>query len=284
MVRKVNRFGITLAALGALAASLRAEVEYPQGVQDFEAFAPGTDLATALPNWVIVNDSGANFTMVVEDDVMGVVEPRCRSTQWLRSTDMDGANVQNRYYSPQIVAQGETTYRWTWHVNLETTPPGGAGDVKPKLTIQHRDPANAFMNAWGIDFTATGANLIVLGIGGPAASAPLYPLSGATAVGEWVKIDLIVDFVGNTVSASVNNGTSVSLPINLNGNQNQFRFCYRGEGTGNVQTMNVDDVEVCVGPNCPQVILCPAAGVPGIVAMASLILAAGTLAVRRRRA
>jgi hypothetical protein len=275
-----------------LAPSATGEVGYPQGVQDFEAFSPGEDLASVLPNWVIVSDSApaSNFTLEIANDVLSDCQKRCDSSRWLRSTDIDGGNVQNRYYSPAVVSQGEDTYQWSFYVNLETTPPGGA-NTKPKLTIQHRNAGNAFANAWGIEFADTGASLIVTGIGGAAASTPLYSLSGATGVGQWVKLDLIVNLTTDVVSASANNGEPVSLPINLaSPNPNEFRFCYRGEGAGNVQTMLVDDVAVCVGsgctkePACTSITECPALGIVGLLGLAGgLLVTGGTISVVRRR-
>jgi len=257
------------------AASARAEVAYPSGTQDFEALTVGQPLTTALPGWPFVNmPANSPFTVTVANDVNGVVTPRGTSTKWLRSNDMDGTAVQNRFYSPGIVTQNENCYRWTWYVNLETLPPGGT-DTKPKLTIQHRDtqPVPAYANAWGIEFTATGANLIVLGIGGTTASVPL---SGTISVKQWAQLELSVNFKTNFVSASIGPGPESSLPINLNGNKADFRFCYRGEGAGNVQRLLVDDVSVIVGE------FCPALSIPGMAAMLALIASAGGVVAFRR--
>jgi len=244
----------------------------------------GQSLSVALPTWAFVNTSvpASNFTVQVANDWNSIVQPRTgsSSTKWLRSNDTDAGNVQNRFYSPEIVSQGEDCYHWTWYVQLETTPPGGASDTKPKLTIQHRDGANAFQNAWGIEFTAAGANLIVLGIGGTAASTPFYPLTGATAVGQWVRIDLYADFEANLVKAKVNDGPCVVLPISLTGDQTKFRFCYRGEGTGNIQRLLVDDISVDVGGECAA---CPTITSVGIVLMAVLVISAGAIVGRRLR-
>ncbi len=274
-----SRFFVSLLVLAMSFAAARAEVGYPSGTQDFESLTVGQSLTAALPSWVFFNVPPASpFTVTVANDWNSIVQPRTgsTSTKWLRSNDTDATNVQNRYYSPEIVTQGEGTYHWTWYIQLETTPPGGA-DTKPKLTIQHRDTPTTFANAWGVEFTATGANLTVLGIGGTAGSAPLYSLTGNTAVGQWVKIDLTANFCSNVVSASANDGPSVSLPINLTGDQTKLRFCYRGEGTGNIQRMLVDDISFEVGGSCPT--LTPA----GMVGMAALMSAAGGLVVLRRR-
>ena len=217
---------------------------YPSGKQDFEGMSLGDEII-AITEWVITNSSLTSgiFTVRSVNDVLGVVGPRGASTRWLRMRDQDAADVQNRFYSPTIVSAGDFDYKWTYWVNLEQMPPGGAA-VKTRIVVQHLD--GGFSNAWGIEFTATGANLVVVGIGGTPASAPLYAISSPTGVGDWVKLEIAVDFTANTVSASVNDVPTASLAISLTGSKDTFRWCYRGEGTGNVMTMLVDDVCVDV--------------------------------------
>ena len=232
------------------------DVGFPAGTQTFESMPVGGILDVALPPWFTVNQSApaSLYSVVAANDVLGSQTPRGDSTRWLRITDADGGNVQNRFYSGPVQATDDPHgYSWNFFVNLETIPPGGAS-VKPKFSIQHNDTAAAgFANAWAIEFTDTGANLIVFGIGGAAASTPLYPLTGSTGLGQWVQLQLSVSFLANTVSASVNNGASVSLPINLaaTADKKLFRFCYRGEGVGNAGTLLLDDVSVAVLPAVP---------------------------------
>ena len=260
---------------GALADSQRVygEVAYPSGTQNFESMSVGDGVQT-LPGWPVVNESmpADQFTVEAADD--GGPPPALASTRWLRVTDTDGTAVQNRFYSPTIVAPQTHDYEWTVYVKLETTPPGG-GATKPRIAIQH--VGDGFANAWGIAFTDSGANLIVTGIGGSAASTLLYPLSGATAVGDWVKLKLRVLFSQNTVSASANDGAFVSLPIALSGDPKVFRFCYRGEDSGNVAQLLIDDVSVFVG-----VVDIPAASTWGLAAMVLLLAICGTVLVERR--
>lgn len=226
----------------------QAQIVYPGGTEDFESMTLGADV-TAIPDWIVVNTSVplSNFTVVAANDVLGVVTPRGASTQWLRVDDVDAADVQNRFYSGALQAPMALDYKWTFFINLETIPPGGT-DVKPKLTIQHFGAG--FANAWGIEFTDIGANLIVLANGGTPGSVPLYALGPGTGVGDWVKLELIVHFDTNTVSASANDGPLASLPINLIDDPKIFRFCYRGEGTGNIVRMLVDDVSVETASAC----------------------------------
>jgi len=86
-----------------------------------------------------------------------------------------------------------------------------------------------------------------------------------------------VSFVDDTVSATVNDEAPVSLPINLSAtaDRRQFRFCYRGEGTGNINKMLIDDVSVAVN----QVI--PAVSSWGLLALVLALAVTGTLAVRK---
>ncbi|MEK6676551.1 MAG: hypothetical protein AABZ47_12975 [Planctomycetota bacterium] len=263
-----------------MAASLvQAEVGYPSGIQDFESMAVGNGVLT-LPSWVVVNTSAnpADFTVVAADDFDSMIQPRGTSTRWLRVRDVDAANVQNRFYSPGIVAPSTLDYKWVFWVNLETIAPGGTA-TKPKLVIQHRDGANNYANAWGIEFTDTTANLAVLGIGGTPASTPLYTIASPNGLNDWVKLQLDVLFSEGIIEARFNNSSPVSLPINLNGNPQEFRFCYRGEGTGNVMTMLVDDVSVLVG-NLP--VKGPAVSFLGVAAMSILTVGVGAWVTRRR--
>lgn len=220
----------------------------PGGLDDFESLLLG-DTVEGMINYAFVNTSTTTgiYTVRTVNDVLGVVGPRpgSTSTQWLRIRDQDSGNLQNRWYTQPLSTGGDFDYTWTFFINIEETPPSGAAG-KPRLVVQHLD--GSFQNAWGVEFANTGASLVVTGIGGTAASTPLYALSGPTAIGQWVRLDLSVDFTGNTVSAAFNSGTPVSLPINLSGtaDKSQFRFCYRGEGTGNINTMLIDDISVAV--------------------------------------
>lgn len=225
-----------------------AQIAFPGGVEDFEALGVGDDVSL-IPDWFTVNTSAnpLDYTVLAADDVLSVVGPRGASTRWLRVTDVDASDVQNRFYSGNVVAPSALDYKWTFYVNLETVPPG-AGAGKPRLTIQHLAPS--FANVWGIEFADTGASLIVIGNGGPAGSAPLYSLASPTDVGDWVKLEMWVAFSTNTIAASVNDGPVVSLPINLIGDPNTYRFCYRGEGPGNAVTMLIDDVTLETAQPC----------------------------------
>lgn len=244
----VSRIVRLFVVLGICTSVSQAAIEFPSGIEDFESFPLGTN-AGSIPDWVVVNDTPATATFTVANDVNGSVTPRGASTQWLRVNDTEAGNVQNRFYSGAVIANVDPdSYGWVFYVNHEIAPPAGAG-TKPKLTIQHFDNGpGAFANSWGIEFTDTGANLIVLGNGGPASSTPLYALASPTGIGDWIRLELNVDFQTNLVSAEVNNGAPVSLPISLaaTADKKVQRFCYRGEGTNNTNRMLVDDIEVFV--------------------------------------
>jgi len=224
------------------------QIAWPSGTQDFEDMALG-DAITTITDWVVVNTSAtqSDFAIVATDNVNGGASTGHApgSTKWLRSTDIDGAAVQNRFYSAFVMAPAvPSEYTWTFWVNLENTPPTTSGNTLPKLTVQH-PVSGTPTNLWGVQFDSASASLAVLNAaGGTVASTPMYAISGGTGVGSWVRIDLTVDLAGGTVSAATNSGTPVSLPIAPAGTVDltSFRLCYRGEGTGNVQRLLLDDV------------------------------------------
>lgn len=230
-------FGVSLVLLLGAAPMVTAQVAFPEGTQDWESMNVGESIF--ILDWVIVNGSvpAGQFTIVAADDPFP--PPGLASSRWVRVTDIDGGDVQNRFYSPPVVAPTTLPYHWTFHVLLEATPPGG-GSAKPRFTIQHFD-GNGFSNAWGIEISDASTDLVVTGVGGTGASAAL---GGPLPLNTWVRLDLSVDFVQGTVSGSIDGGSSVSLPIALNADATALRFCYRGEGTGNVVNMLVDDVRV----------------------------------------
>lgn len=230
--------------------TVASTLAFPAGTQDFESVQLG-DEVIAIDGWTITNTSTTTgiFTARVVSDLLGTVGPRpgSSSARWLRIRDQDDGDVQNRFYTVPIVTPDPRNYRWSFFVNLEEEPPDGAVTM-PRLMVQHRD--GAFVSAWGIEFTAAGANLIVTDLGGTPASAALYALAAPTGIGDWVGLELAVDLDAQTVAASVNGEAPVSLPIDLapGADPQEFRFCYRGEGAGNVNTMLLDDVSVEVTP------------------------------------
>lgn len=248
----------------------------PSGTDDFENMSLG-DEVTAITDWIIVNDSLQEgiFTVRAVNDVLGSITPRNGSTQWLRIRDQEAADQANRFYSPDISPGSPSNYTWTFYVNIEETPPGAGAANRPRFTIQHDN--GGFSNAWGIEFSDAGADLIVTGIGGTPASTPIYALSSPTGLGDWVKLDLAVDFVAQRVTAFVNDVSAGFLPINLTGDENLFRFCYRGEGTDNVNTMLLDDVSVDVVDQ-PAV---PTTSEWGMIVLALGLLCGGTILMRR---
>jgi len=264
--------GRSILAAGIMGSAALAQIQYPSGTESFESMNIGDDVFSL--GWPVVNDSPVPTDFTVRAVQTPTPPLGINSTRALRVLDVDGGNVQNRFYSPFVVAPSEQNYVWTFYVRLQATPPGG-GASKPRFTIQHDN--GGFANAWGIEFRDTGAHLIVTGIGGTAASTPLYPLASPTGLNQWVRIDLSVNFTSNTVNALVNGSSPASLPINLTGDKKVFRFCYRGEGTGNVADMLLDDVSVLVGATGAV----PAASTWGLIVTALLLLAVGTAAFHR---
>ena len=228
--------------------TVAAGLAFPTGTQDFEGMQLG-DQVVAITDWVVVNTSTTPgiFTVRAVNDVNGSKTARGSSTQWLRIRDQEAADEQNLFYSNTITSPDDRSYVWTFFVNLEQTPPVGK---RPSITIQHVD--GAFTNAWGIRLNPSAVALFVAVAGGPPAGTTLYSIGGNMGIGDWVKIELAVDFTNNEVSACANDGTAVTLPINPGASfdKTQFRICYRGEGNGNVMTLLLDDVSV-LDPDVP---------------------------------
>jgi len=219
---------------------------FPSGLQDFENVPLG-DEVFAITDWVVVDQSAPGvFTVRSVGDVLGVPGPRpgSKSNRWLRIRDQDAADVQNRFYSAPVVFPVETGYRWTFFLNIERLPQDDQSST-PRLVIQHRD-TGGFANAWGIEVTRTSVNLVVTGIGGTPQGARIYQIGPGMDVGDWVRIDLFVDFAGGDVRATANQGAPAILPIDLapTADKKDFRFCYRGEGLGNEATLLLDDLSV----------------------------------------
>ncbi|MEM1088851.1 MAG: hypothetical protein AAGI67_00600 [Pseudomonadota bacterium] len=219
---------------------------FPAGVQDFESLLLG-DTVSVIQNWPVVDSSPTGaFTIRTVSDVLGTTTPRSMdSSQWLRIHDADPGDVQNRFYGPTIEAVVESNYEWRFFNAVEAPPPA-SGDNYPRYTIQHID--GGFANTWGIEYRNDGVYLVVIGSGGTPASTLIQASTYPDDLGVWQEVSLMVDFGMDTVSASIDGQTPVSLPINLaaTADATRFRFCYRGEGVGNVGTFLLDDVSVAV--------------------------------------
>ncbi len=220
--------------------TVASTLAYPSGTRDFESLLLG-DLLSVIQDWPIVDSSppGA-FTVRTVSDVMGVPSTRGTSTQWMRIHDGDPADVQNRFYGPTISAPELSNYEWFFFAAPEAPPP--ASGNFPRFTIQHSD--GGFANAWGIEYRLDGIYLVVIGVGGVPAEILMESSTYPDDLGQWKELALMVDFDTNMVSATIDGGAPVALPINLapSANPAEFRFCYRGEGVGNVGTFLMDDV------------------------------------------
>ncbi len=218
---------------------------FPAGTQDFEGLLLGDQLSV-LQQWPIVNSSPTGvFTIRTVSDVLGTAGPRGNSTRWMRIHDADPTDVENRFYGPTITAPNPANYEWRFFSAAEAVPPA-SGDNYPRYTIQHAEMG--FANTWGIEYRADGVYLVVIGSGGTPAATLIQSSSYPADLGVWQEISLLVDFDNATVSASIDDQTPVSLPIDLapTADPAVFRFCYRGEGVGNVGTFLMDDVSVSV--------------------------------------
>ncbi len=225
---------------------------FPGATQDFESMSLGDEII-AIQNWPVVNTAQpGEFAVRSVDDVAGVRTPRGDSTRWIRIHDQDASDNQNRFYGPFVDAPSTANYSWRFWINVERTPPDPAvrgGLVSnPRFTIQHRINGGGVVNTWGIEYDSNSAYLIVTDQGGNPDRIALFNLNSPTGVGDWVQVELFVDFDLGEVLASVNGGAPAVLPINPDANVDptSHRFCYRGEGVGNIGTFLVDDVTVTV--------------------------------------
>lgn len=220
----------------------------PNAQQGFENCALG-DQVNAIINWKM-NGTNERFNVRFVGDVNGQTGARPGSTskQWLRIRDTDAAGA-NSFSSPAVTLAVQSGYRWVFYVNQEVAPT--ATGVLPTLVIQNSTGTNQWTDAWGVRFKNNAVEAAVLAGGGTPAAAQLYPLSGATAAGQWVKIELKLDLASHNrvMQASVNGGTPVSLPINPAGDPLNLRITYQGGGTGNTQDMLLDDVQISAWKN-----------------------------------
>lgn len=234
---------------------------WPSGAQNFETMGLG-DGASSLVGWTVVDSSAPNvFTIRGAADTYSATGiGSAGSTRWLRFNDADAGNVQNRFYTPTVTAPAApANYTWTWYVNFEEAIAPGA-TVFPRMVIQHVD--GGFSNAWGVEFTNTAINLVVISPSG-AATPSTTPVDAAMFK-QWVKLALTVNFTANTVALSVNNQVPVSATIapSASLDKTQFRWCFRGEGTGNACKVLVDDISFTGSAGVAPTISVTSNGVP----------------------
>jgi hypothetical protein len=249
---------------------------WPSGSEDFEGVAVGDPLS-GLSNWVFV-DGGSTagvYTVRCAADVYngGGISPGT-SLRWLRINDANSVD-QNRFYSPTVTAPSDpSSYTFTWYVNVEA-PILSAANF-PRMVIQHND--GGMQNAWGIEFSNTAINLVVIAPTG-ASTNSTTPLDIAL-FNQWVKLDLIVNFTNNTVAASVNNQVPISAAISpsVTMDKKEFRFCYRGEGAGNVCRVLLDDLSFSGSTGGPPTISVTRNSVPLTTAQIISVQTGTTLA------
>ena len=223
--------------------SVANSIAWPSGTQNFENTSVG-DLVVAITNWALVDTANDPTTFWVRSASDGATAGNRSSgtTRWLRVRDQNNTD-SNRFYTETVLATATpTAYTWTWYFQVESPAPASA-TLNPRFAIQHDD--GGMRNAWAIELDDTQFNLIVTGIGGTAASTPIT----AATTGTWHRAQLFVDFSANTVNASIDGGSTVSLPINLSGtaNMSAFRFCYRGDGADNTAGILIDDISFSSG-------------------------------------
>ncbi len=234
---------------------------WPGGSQTFETVSVG-DTLNSLTGWTFVDTSAVPNTYTVRTvaDSGGSGLPSTGSTRWLRVNDPDGANVQNLIHSPTVIAPANpNNYSWTWFVYFEQPIAAGAAQF-PRMMIQHLD--GAMSDAWGVEFTNTAINLVITAPTG--AATPSTTTADGAYFNQWIKLQLSLNFLANTVALSVNNQVPVSQTIAPSGSMNraQFRWSFRGDGTGNVSRVLVDDIAFSGSTGSPPTISVSSNGVP----------------------
>ena len=220
------------------------QIVWPEGTQTFEEMAEGQGAGT-IEEWS--SDAGTSFSVVVE---LGT-RPDSDSTRHLLVSDEDGASsVTGNRMETAFVRPGSPPdyYSWSLWVNVEDAVSSGGA-----VAIEHERAADGVAAAWGVRLGGGGAELFTAAFGGGEASAALFDYAGEMALGEWVLVQLSVDFVENKVFAGVNGEPYVELPIALDGSalRNAFRLAYDGGGAGNTATVRLDDIRVTTGKLVP---------------------------------
>lgn len=210
--------------------------------QKFESSPVGNQVS-ALKGWTMSAPSGS-FSARVVSDVAGAGGPRPGSTsaKWLRIRDTDPQG-DNAFSTPALEPGVQKGYRAVFYVNQEVAPTA-SGAARPALVLQKDTGTNQWADAWGLRFNSDGLDAAVMSGAGTPSTKRLCPLSGATAVGQWVRVELSADLAGGTLLASVNGGVPQRLPINPTTAPLKLRLTYQGGGSGNTQDMLLDDLEL----------------------------------------
>jgi hypothetical protein len=94
-------------------AAASAQIQYPAGTETFESLQVGDELESTI-GWPYINDSDPALYSVRVVDTPSP-PPGLNSTRWVRVLDQDGGNVQNRFYSPTVIAPEPENYTWTYY-------------------------------------------------------------------------------------------------------------------------------------------------------------------------
>ncbi len=246
---------------------------FPRGQQSFEEPDLGATVF-CFAGWETLARGSDTFLVSVVNDVLGTVAPRTvgsaleraaeaepgmvtpgpPSYQWLRVRDLSSTDTTHTFCTAPVEPPVPWNYSWHFFVNLESLP--GAGPAHPALMVQHGGPGG-FEDAFGVEFARAGARLIVRGLGGDPVRVPLFAYGGASAPGQWIGLELAVNFDRGVVSASVNGAPERSLPIHPRRGTDlgRFRFAYRGEGPGNALGLLLDDLGVAFSSGvCEEVL------------------------------
>ncbi len=222
--------------------SVTSELSFPSGVQTFEDVFLG-DEVEAIAGWSKDDDSPSPgmFTVRCVNDVQGNIVNNLGSSRWLRIHDQNDADEENSFSTSAMVASAPLNYEFSFFVNVEAMGGGAA----PRLMVQHHDGSD-FADAWGLEFSGGGGNVVVTDMGGFDLSVGVFSLIAPTGLGDWIQVNLGVSFETSTLQVAINGGTPIALPINLDSgaDKQNLRLRFDGSGSGNSSTVLIDDLTV----------------------------------------
>jgi len=214
-------------------------LRFPYGVQTFERLKPGHQV-TDIPGWEILG--APNVNAFIAEDPGGQPRPGTHSKRFICVEDY-GAQLGQGFRTPVITAPAPWDYAWSFQMRIVAPPAPGS---EPVLAVQHPVGSGGYQDAWGVRMTNSGAELYLTGSWGVPDVAPLFDLTGATGVGQWVHLRVVASLETNRLEAYVNGTQVASLGMRPRATTDvrRQRLSYHGTGTGNFATLMLDDVGV----------------------------------------
>jgi hypothetical protein len=226
------------------------QLRFPNGIQGFEALPLGSPVET-IAGWRLRTLAPHLYSARVVDDVLGV---QGGGGRWLRVADTSASEWRAGLRTNAVQPPDERNYAWTMRLAIEEL--AGAGPSRPTLMSQHLGQ-DGYRDVFGAELAADGLYLVVRAHGGDPRRARLCTWDGATAFGQWIELELAVDFDGGFVTGRVNDDAPVRLPLALERGTlaGDFMLVHHGEGLGNAATFLLDDLGIAFGASLCEEIL-----------------------------